>query len=117
MQFSFLFSTSNFQPIGPPLAPNLMLEVMDEGTVLNISWEKPYSPEGFPILSYNLTLHNVTSNSSHLLLQADTPTYYLLNSTDYNNVMCNVLRFTVTAASSVGSSDDGAISGGFPICE
>lgn len=93
-----------------------MLKVIDEGTVLNVSWERPYSPEEFPVVSYNLTLHSMTSNISYLLLQADTETYFLVNSTDYNDI-CNMLNFTVTADSCVGTSDEGFTTGGFPLCE
>lgn len=92
-----------------------MYEVMDEGTLLNVSWEEPYSPEGFAIISYNLTLHEGTSS---LLLWEDipTPTSFIINHANYSG-NCTLLNFTVTARNSVGGSDEGFIAAGFPICE
>ena len=92
-----------------------MLKVLDEGTVLNISWERPYSPTGFHIVSYNLTLHDVAANTSHFLLEDDTQTHFLLNKTGYDN--CSMLNFTVTAKNSVGISEEGFAAGGFPVCK
>ncbi len=89
---------------GPPLTPNVTLMVLNEGTVLNISWEEPYSPEGFPILSYYVRVENVTSNIS-LLQDRTTSTYYLFNSTD-NAILYSKLNVTVRAESSVGSSNE-----------
>lgn len=88
---------------------------MNEGTVLNVSWQEPYSSDGFPVISYTIMIYNnVTSNTSNAILPADM-TYYLANSSD--TMSCSWLKFTVTAENSLGSSTLGFISGGFPMCE
>lgn len=97
----------------PPLPPQPTLEVLSEGTVLSLSWERPYSPNSFPVISYNLTIHNQTSHSSDsILLQDDMLTY---NLTSHN--ICNSFNFTVTANNRVGTSREGYVTGGFPMSE
>lgn len=98
-----------------PLVPAIALKIMNEGTVLNVSWQEPYSSYGFPVISYTLMIYNnATSNTSNTILPADT-TYYLANSSD--TMLCSWLEFTITAENSLGSSNWGFISGGFPMCE
>ena len=100
---------------GPPLVSGVALKIMNEGTVLNVSWQEPYSPEGCRTTSYTLIIHdNTTSNTSNIILPANT-TYYLANNS--NTVLCNWLKFTVTAENCRRSSNLGFISGGFPMCE
>lgn len=80
---------------------------MNGGSQFNVSWVEPYSPDGFPIIAYTLTLHNLTSgdNSTSVLLPGDV-SYYLVNISSY----ANDPYFTVTAESSVGSSREASIS-------
>ena len=62
--------------LGVLLPPQLMVYVLSIATGLNITWIKPFSPEGFPIISYNLTVYNQSSVSSLLIspLHADNHT-------------------------------------------
>ena len=105
--------------LGVPLPPQLMVNVQFNATGLNITWVKPFSPEGFPIISYNLTVYNQSSNSSLLIspLHADNLTYLLTNSASYSNT-CHSLDINITARNAVGDSVASAtITSGFPIGE
>ena len=93
----------------------MTLKVINEGTVLNISWDEPYSHPNFPILSYNLTMHNQSSNNSLLLLREEYAQSYLINKTNFSGT-CDLLKFTVIAKNEVGNSDEGVVTGGFPTC-
>ena len=101
-------------PLGQPLPPDPSMEIQSNGTVLHIAWKEPFSPVGFHITSYNLTIYNHTSNLSREI--NTTAQFYNLTKPVYSNTSCHDLTVTVRANNDVGPSVEGTIEGGFPIC-
>ena len=109
-----LVAKYNAIPLGQPLPPNPSMEIQSNGTVLYITWEEPFSPMGFNITSYDLTIYNHTSNMSREI--NTTAPLYKLTKPVYSNTACHELTISVRANNDVGSSVEGTIEGGFPIC-
>ena len=100
---------------GPPLSPAPWLEV-NSSTTLRVAWEQPFTWQPFPILSYQLTVFNSSSQNS--------TTYSLpgsqrsqVKTIERESIFCSQLDFQVTADNGEGVSEVGNVSGGFPVGE
>ena len=96
------------------MAPQPEAQVLSGGHVINISWEEPYSHDTFPILFYNLTIQNQTENSSFSEMLPDTVLSYNIVKNSVSTT-CHTLTFVLTACNSIGVSDEGNDTGGFPV--
>ncbi|CAI8032633.1 hypothetical protein GBAR_LOCUS18438 [Geodia barretti] len=106
-------NTSWLWIIGPPLPPNVTVELSSWNT-MRLSWNAPFTAEGFPIDKYIV----FTTNSS-----TDERTRTEFDPTDGNEsltivdtpCLCHSLLFEVIAESSAGTSSATEVSGAFPV--
>jgi len=108
---------------GPPSSSDLHLCVLSE-TVLQLSWLPPFTWIEYPILNYNIQIHNRdtgemmnrTINVTSTSMVAVSPVTFNY-STPHGKVFqrCEELVFTVIATSNIGQSEPGEVNGGFPI--
>ena len=97
---------------GPPLPPNVTLELASWNT-MRLSWSAPFTAAGFPINKYIII---ITNSSTDQTTRTD------VYPTDGNETFtlvdtpgdCHTLKFRVQAESSAGTSSDFEVSGGFP---
>ena len=89
---------------GPPLAPEPFLEVVN-ATAIKISWEKPFSWEGWEVLSYNISWgsNSMSTKEQSVVLENELAE------------ACIEIEFNVSAMNAVGQSDVRSIHGSFPI--
>ena len=106
-----------FSAIGPPLPPDPVL-VIRCASQLEIRWEIPYSPENYTVESYNIEVVNETSGNVILNVMHQNETSHGIILEGVEQVMsCHLLTVSVTAVSTVGESEPGLVTGGFPIGE
>ena len=91
------------------------LEVVSP-TELNVSWDEPFTWESFPILSYQLTVLNVSSDNSTVYHLSGRQRSKLI-SRDSEAQVCSELRVSVSADNGEGAREANSISGGFPVGE
>ena len=82
---------------------------------MTLSWNAPFTAEGYPVLKY---IVYTTNNSTGETYQTDvypttngSVTYTIVDSPS----SCHTLSFEVVAESSAGTSSPGLASGGFPV--
>ena len=89
---------------GPPLPPAPQLEVVNT-TSVRVSWEEPFTWELFPVLSYQVSVYNVSSGTY--------TNAYTLSGSQRSQVVtvesCSVLVLQVTASNREGMSVPGTI--------
>ena len=97
---------------------NARMEVLNP-TLLQLSWEPPFSWEEYPLQHYNVMVEDTTNNEVlkdemvELSTGGSTVTYELDRDTQAES--CVELVFTVTASNVLGQSSPAVITGGFPI--
>lgn len=111
---------------GPPLAPNVSFVIIN-ATAVQVSWERPFSMKQFDIHNYTVRIRNSTNGkvSEEVILADNDQTYsqpspvisYIMNNNGDIPHDCHELQFNVTASNAVGESNEGYVSGGFPIGE
>ena len=113
----FIYVDCNFflTCAGPPLSPHPFMGFESNGSILTVTWEEPFSMDGFPVTSYNLSVYNHTSGSSYSHLMYPPQLEYNISNPLVSSTNCHTLTFSVTAINSVGSSEEDNVSGGFPI--
>ena len=99
---------------GPPLPPAPRLEVKST-TSVNVSWEEPFTWDLFPVLSYQVSVYNVSSgtHTNTYTLSGNETSQVITRHTETS--VCSELRFEVTAKNGEGESGAGTTSGGFPV--
>ncbi len=99
-------------------APVAALAVAN-ATALKMTWMEPYSHPDFPVLTYTLTVHNTMEATSSVSIQynatVDSREYLL--TTESAHIGCQNVTFEVIANNSIGPSEAGVVTGGFPISE
>ena len=100
---------------GPPLPPAPQLQELN-ATQLEVFWQEPFTWNLFPILSYNLTVYNTSSNTSNTYTLPGNETSMVITRETETRV-CSQLMFKVSARNGEGESSEGTISGGFPVGE
>ena len=79
---------------------NLTVTPVNSTTVL-ISWSPPFTLEGVPILGYNVTITNTTSEENKTLLVEDTTLLYSIDHSDPGNSFA----VTVVLINEVGAGE------------
>ena len=114
---SLVFSTSIS---GPPLPPPFDLSQehdTDNNFTYYLNWSAPFTWDGFPITSYNITIYNHFSNEA-------TTTMYSENDSEFQSLShngtttgdsCYMLDFYVSAANSIGVGEPSLVQSGHPI--
>jgi hypothetical protein len=99
---------------GPPLPPAPQLEVLST-TSVRVSWEEPFTWELFPVLSYQVSVYNVSSGTYNntFTLSGNETSQVITRQTE--TTVCSELRLGVTAKNGEGESAAGTTSGGFPV--
>ena len=92
---------------GVPQAPAPILTAPEGGGDITIRWKEPFSSKGFPVLSYNLTVQNLTSGYTvvAVVLPGGTLSYSI--SASDAPVLCYSLSVSITARNMLGVSDEG----------
>lgn len=107
-----------FHFLGPPLAPHPKFRVMN-ATHIEVQWDKPFAFPEFDVQNYTLSIVNTSSENDTITNELSANTtypirHYISNGGDIPKE-CMYLRFIVTATSDAGTSDEGSVTGGFPI--
>lgn len=101
------------------LSPPVTNLVTVNATALRVSWLEPYSHPDFPVLTYSLTVRNTMEAIGPVTIQynatVDSRDYLLTTASALSD--CHNTTFEVTASNSVGPSEPGVVTGGFPIGE
>ena len=95
-----------------PLPPNVTLELTSWNT-MQLSWDTPFSTEGYLILKYIVYTTNTTTEQrkrTDIYPSSDTETHTIQDTPSD----CHKLQFEVLAENSVGTSTAGEVTGGFP---
>ena len=100
--------------LGPPPSPVPLLEFIAHNSV-RVKWDPVFTWQDYPIIGYNVT---VKDSARQILIIRQTLSKEAIISLDelLNLGMenCEELVFTVTASNSLGHSQPGDVSGGFP---
>ena len=99
----------------PPLPPNVSVELTSWNT-MQLSWDAPFTAEGYPIEKYIVYITNTTTGErrrADIYPSEGTETYTIQDSPSD----CHSLQFEVLAESSAGTSTAGQASAGFPVGE
>ena len=109
---------------GPPLPPDPHL-YMFSATTIQLSWLPPFSWEDYPIVNYSVQVYNratgevinSTVNATSTEMHSTTAPVTFIYNIPHGGVVqnCEVLVFSVSAASNVGWSSPAVVTGGFPI--
>ena len=99
---------------GPPLPPVPRLEVFN-ATSVRVSWEEPFTWELFPVLSYQVSVYNVSSGTytDNFTLSGNETSQVITRQTE--TTVCSELWLEVTAKNGEGEGCAGTTSGGFPV--
>ena len=83
-------------------------------TAIRVYWDPPFTPVGFDILFYSVSVVNASDGASRMTPPLLNTSYVL--STDGGRILenCYEIRFYVCAWSEVGQSRNGSVSGTFP---
>ena len=81
---------------------------------ISITWNEPFTWEGFPVLHYDFSIYRVSDNQLIRSVRTTQREYLALQS-DLQGADCTVYLFVVQASSIVGSGAEGNVPGGFPI--
>lgn len=93
-----------------------MVQVLFGGHIITVNWDRPFSHNGFPIISYNLTVINQNGyNITSEILSADMQAFNISTLDNAISVSCDTLLFIVTASNGIGMSAEGHMFGGFPL--
>ena len=100
-----------------PPAPEVLLV---NATVLQLSWEPPFTWSEYPVLNYTVRMHN-TSNTEQCTwtrtISAAVNTIEVIGSGNTVSLSYHELVFYVTARNDIGESCQGEVRGGFPVGE
>jgi hypothetical protein len=102
--------------VGPPLPPSVEYSPVDENT-LHVSWEEPYAPEDFPIISYYIAVEDTFSGVLQLEYEQLSNETFSFDVTQMNAMNCTNLTMMVWAESILGNSTAGVTYGAFPARE
>ena len=112
---------SNYFPPGPPLPPHPKFRVVN-ATHIEVQWDKPFALPEVDVQKYTLSIINTSSENSSTIneqynVSADTayPIRHYINNGGNIAMECVCLRFIVTATNDAGTSEEGSVTGGFPI--
>ena len=103
----------------PPLppAPEVLLT---NATVLQLSWEPPFTWSEYPVLNYTVRMHNISSTGQYTwtrTISAAVNTMEVISSGSTVSLSYHELVFYVTARNDIGESCQGVVHGGFPVGE
>lgn len=104
--------------IGSPLPPDLKVDISQNGSLLTLSWDEPFTFVGYNVTRYSLRVTNRSQMDTTLQEDIDIGLnrIYSLHTPKRETTVCHELVFVVNAFSKVGTSR-GEIIGGFPIGE
>jgi hypothetical protein len=103
-------NTSWLWIIGPPLPPNVTVELSSWNT-MRLTWSAPFTADGFPIDKYIVFTTNSSTGE-----RTRTEVYHNESLTIVDTPrLCHSLLFEVTAESSAGTSSSTEVSGAFPV--
>ena len=95
---------------GPPLPPSPELRAVN-ATTLQLSWEDPFTVEGFGIDYFTVFVKRLDyEEETHVIFERG----FYLSRVEGIAQTCEESNFTVTATNAVGESETADISGEFP---
>ena len=103
----------------PPLPPAPEVLLIN-ATVLQLSWEPPFTWSEYPVLNYTVRMHNTSSTEQCTWIRtisAAVNTIEVISSGNTVSLSYHELVFYVTARNDIGESCQGEVRGGFPVGE
>ena len=102
-------------PLGPPLPPNVSLQLVN-WSAIQLSWDAPFSMNVFPILKYTVNTTNATTGEQvQIDIEPVSNEGHIVHTIQETPKNCHQLQFEVFSINSVGASAPGTVSGGFPV--
>ena len=84
-------------------------------TAMEVSWDPPFTPAGFNVLFYTVTIVNTSSGITRTASPLINASYLYSTNGSQVSQRCDEIDFYVAASSAVGQSKSGCVNATFPV--